>query len=294
MASHHNPGPAPAPRPGMPRRGEEEESIYNLVSQGRREPPRKDHLPQAVVSRQPVSGAQQGGIRMHQNSSQIAHFLRPEEENKRPAKMDYTKANRVAVRDTSSMNHLKKMHDAVMEKDQKAKPVQRMPSQKGNAPGTAFGAPRAGPPSTAARGPAPNGKDYVRDNKARAAACKPPKVDLGPSDRERLMKKQDYGRVPAYLKARKQEMQEEVEAQEAAAEAAKIPPGMRVMPEAERMETLDILAQNKAAVEAKLMRLPFNVETPSQIQYKSGLEARLQEIEEAERMFSRPNVLVHI
>lgn len=158
-------------------------------------------------------------------------------------------------------------------------------------------------------------------------------------------------------------MQYAAEAEAAALEAAKIPAGMRIMPEEERQQTLSILATNKAAVEGKIMQLPFNIETPSQvpsipscrihphcarqtiylhvallpltclcsstfkqgvshhgllalnfqststgllhlssefcnlspqIKYKQGLEARLQEIEEAERLFSRPNVLVHI
>mmetsp|Transcript_26801 Transcript_26801/g.63575 ORF Transcript_26801/g.63575 Transcript_26801/m.63575 type:complete len:90 (+) Transcript_26801:885-1154(+) len=89
-------------------------------------------------------------------------------------------------------------------------------------------------------------------------------------------------------------MQAEKEAKLAAEEAAKIPPGMRMMPEDERMETLAILAQNKAAVEAQLAQLPFTVETPSQIRHKNGLEKRLKEIDEAERLFSRPNVLVHL
>ena len=104
--------------------------------------------------------------------------------------VDYTKANRAAVKDASSMNHMKKMHDAALEKDLKAKPVQRVPSQRGNAPGTAFGAPNAGPPPVGTRGAAPNGKNYVKDNKMRAASCRPAMEDKGPSEHEKLMNKQ--------------------------------------------------------------------------------------------------------
>jgi hypothetical protein len=64
-------------------------------------------------------------------------------------------------------------------------------------------------------------------------------------------------------------MADEERAKEEAVEAAKIPPGMRVMPEGERLETLQILAQNKAAVEAQISQLPFTIETPSQVRSTS-------------------------
>lgn len=42
-----------------------------------------------------------------------------------------------------------------------------------------------------------------------------------------------------------------------------VPPGLRQMPEAERLETLQLLQQNRQEVEAKLSALPIVVETPS-------------------------------
>lgn len=39
-------------------------------------------------------------------------------------------------------------------------------------------------------------------------------------------------------------------------------------------------------------QLPFVIETPSMIRHKAGLEDRLREIAEAERIFGRPGVLV--
>lgn len=79
---------------------------------------------------------------------------------------------------------------------------------------------------------------------------------------------------------------------QAAKEAALIPPGMRVMPEAERLETLSILDANRREVEQEIQALPFVIETPSAIKNKARLEKRLQEIAEARRIFSRPTVLV--
>ena len=81
---------------------------------------------------------------------------------------------------------------------------------------------------------------------------------------------------------------------QAAKEAALIPPGMRIMPEAERLETLTILEQNRADVEKEIQQLPFVIETPSAVKHKNRLEQRMQEIEEARKIFARSKVLVKI
>ena len=46
------------------------------------------------------------------------------------------------------------------------------------------------------------------------------------------------------------------------------PSGMMLLSEEERLKTLKQLAESKKEVEAQLQRLPFNVETPSQIRHK--------------------------
>ena len=79
---------------------------------------------------------------------------------------------------------------------------------------------------------------------------------------------------------------------QAAKEAALVPEGMRLMPEAERLETLAILDANRREVEQEIQALPFVIETPSAIKHKARLEKRLEEIAEARRIFSRPKVLV--
>lgn len=67
---------------------------------------------------------------------------------------------------------------------------------------------------------------------------------------------------------------------------------MRIMSDDERLETLAILSSNRVEVEAELQQLPFVIETPSAVKHKNRLEKRLQEIEEARKIFSRPKVLV--
>lgn len=64
------------------------------------------------------------------------------------------------------------------------------------------------------------------------------------------------------------------------------------MPDEERLETLAILDANRAEVEAEIQRLPFVIETPSGLKHKNQLERRLQEIDDAKKIFSRSKVLV--
>eukprot|EP00854_Cymbomonas_tetramitiformis_P028634 gene28634-35517_t len=80
---------------------------------------------------------------------------------------------------------------------------------------------------------------------------------------------------------------------------------MKVLTEPERLQMVQQLAETKAQVETELQKLPFTVETPSQIKRKQGfvdastviialskLEDRLKEVEDALRVFSRKRVLV--
>jgi hypothetical protein len=68
---------------------------------------------------------------------------------------------------------------------------------------------------------------------------------------------------------------------------------MRVLPEDERLRTLEILAENRQDVEEKLLALPIAKDgTPVVHRRKAELEARLAEIEDAQRIFGRSTVLV--
>ncbi len=56
-----------------------------------------------------------------------------------------------------------------------------------------------------------------------------------------------------------------------AAEAARMPAGMRVLEEEERRELLDALSRSKHDMESKLRALPFVIETPSQARARCPL-----------------------
>lgn len=71
----------------------------------------------------------------------------------------------------------------------------------------------------------------------------------------RWLKKEEYGKVPRYLQNIKVGLAKQHAEQQAAKEAAMIPPGMRMMPDDERLEMLGILEESRRDVEAKLQVL---------------------------------------
>lgn len=107
-------------------------------------------------------------------------------------------------------------------------------------------------------------------------------------------KRTDYGEVPAYLKARQAEWAAAEAARKKAAEEADVPAGMRVMPEAERLETLDLLRSGIAEAQAELSRFKLRVVVPSHVARKAELEAKIDQLEKAMGVFSKTRVLVKI
>jgi hypothetical protein len=107
-------------------------------------------------------------------------------------------------------------------------------------------------------------------------------------------KRADFGAVPAYLKARQAEWAAAEDAKKAAAAASDVPPGMRVMGEAERADTLAMLAAGIADTKAALSAMKLHVDVPSHIRRKADLEAKLAKLEAAVGVFSRPRVFVNI
>ena len=68
----------------------------------------------------------------------------------------------------------------------------------------------------------------------------------------RWLTKDTYGKVPRYLQNIKVGLARQHADKQAAKEAALVPPGMRIMPEEERLEMLGILDESRQDIEAKL------------------------------------------
>ncbi|XP_053392711.1 enkurin domain-containing protein 1-like isoform X1 [Mercenaria mercenaria] len=105
-------------------------------------------------------------------------------------------------------------------------------------------------------------------------------------------KKHKKGEVPTYLRTRKEQWKKEEEDRIANAPDPSCPEGHRVLPEAERRETLDLLKQKQQELISKLQSLPLRTDTFRMRSCKQELENKLAEMDEAIKIFSRPKVFV--
>jgi len=64
------------------------------------------------------------------------------------------------------------------------------------------------------------------------------------------------------------------------------------MPESERLETLEVLDRSEEEAKRELFALPLSVTTLAATRRKNGLEAKLKEIEDAKKIFSREKVYI--
>uniref|UniRef100_A0A383VWF5 Enkurin domain-containing protein n=1 Tax=Tetradesmus obliquus TaxID=3088 RepID=A0A383VWF5_TETOB len=264
-------------------------------------------------------------VKMHVDSSQVESILNPvrgirdAQARAGITPTDHSRHNILAIKEQSRLNALQKQQQEE-QAQQHLRPQMRR-TTSGSAGGAGPGginrslsgggraaAAGAGRPvivrsvsgnaaaggRSASGGGSSDGRDFVQENKAAAAAAsRPVKAESRQDSGAAYLQKSEYGQVPGYLLQRKVEMAQQEAAMQAAKQAAQIPAGLRQMPEAERLATLQLLDANKAEVEARLSALPIIIETPSAIRHKDELERRLREIEDARRIFSRPNVLVH-
>merc|ERR1739838_262509 len=83
--------------------------------------------------------------------------------------------------------------------------------------------------------------------------------------------KKDYGRIPDYLVKRRIEDAERKEQERIEAEKETIPPGMRLMGEEERLETLKLLNENAAQLVDMLSKLSLTSDTLKTRQRERGL-----------------------
>jgi len=73
-----------------------------------------------------------------------------------------------------------------------------------------------------------------------------------------------------------------------------IPPGYRLMPDAERVETLAELQRKLVDLDDKYARLPLQIETEGHRKQQQALRVKIAETESAVSLFSRRKVLVEI
>ena len=138
-------------------------------------------------------------------------------------------------------------------------------------------------------------QDFVSQNRIKAQVAMPPsplKGKDGWGDGEKAEKHSSFGRVPDYLEQRKAEWRAKEEELEKKKADKGCPPGMCLMPDDERLKTLETLELSKVEVTRQLAKCPFIVETPKARMKVESLEQRLKEIENAINLFSKPKVFV--
>jgi len=138
--------------------------------------------------------------------------------------------------------------------------------------------------------PAPvSNKNFISGNAREVIGTAPRR----PGSREvSFTEKEDYGKVPQYILERKMERMEEEERRRREAAEAKLPPGMMLMEESDRLQTLALLDENLRKLNSDLGRFPLTVETESRKRAKAELENKIKEVEEAIKMFSKPKVYI--
>jgi len=73
---------------------------------------------------------------------------------------------------------------------------------------------------------------------------------------------------------------------------AEVPPGYKLLSEAERLESLSELRGKLKELNNRYSRLPLKIETEGQRQQQKALTEKILETERAESLFSRRTVLV--
>lgn len=111
-------------------------------------------------------------------------------------------------------------------------------------------------------------------------------------EEDKVHRHAEFGNVPSYLQDRKEEWAEAEERRRAEMPDPDCPPGMTLMPEEERQETLKQLQDSEKQVQQALYKLPLHVTTLGLKKKKEALEAKLREIENAKSIFSRPKVFI--
>lgn len=132
-------------------------------------------------------------------------------------------------------------------------------------------------------------KDFVRENFDKAPEFV--KAVKTKATKE-VARTEPLGAIPAYLVGRKKELEEAQEQARLARAPPSAPPGQRLVPEEERVATLDRLRCRMRELEGELARLPLTMRSLLSQQRRSAIEQGMEEVENAIRTFSKQKVFV--
>ena len=134
-------------------------------------------------------------------------------------------------------------------------------------------------------------KDYVKTNAKAAIGQAPVRAAEQPVDNPKTLNP-SYGKVPQYIEEFKAKREVQMERKRQEEEQAKCPPGMKLMAEQERLETLEILKKGKEDVWQDINKLPIASNTLTVQRRRAEYEGKLVDLENAIKTFSKPKVYV--
>jgi len=143
--------------------------------------------------------------------------------------------------------------------------------------------------------PSGGGRNIIADNRAAAANAAQRRPSTDGSEARPFSR--DGGNVPKYLQRIRKVIREEeaLVAQKMGLNAGNndgAPPGCKLLPEADRLETLSQLTRRQKELQALHQKLPLKIETAGQRQRALELDRELCTVEEGLKAFSRPKVFV--
>ena len=101
-----------------------------------------------------------------------------------------------------------------------------------------------------------------------------------------------YGKVPKYITDRKAKIEQEEEEMRRLKDNAPPAPGLVLMGESERLETLRMLEANEKEARDALRNIPFRMNEQRAGRLRQAVEYRLKEIEDTRKIFSKDKVFV--
>lgn len=105
-------------------------------------------------------------------------------------------------------------------------------------------------------------------------------------------KHKSYGKVPKYITERKARIEQEEEEMRIMKDNAPPAPGLVLMEESERLETLRMLEANEKEAREALQNIPFRMNEQRAARLRQAVEYRLKEIEDTRKIFSKEKVFV--
>lgn len=135
-------------------------------------------------------------------------------------------------------------------------------------------------------------KNFVKANLNKAAFEMKPKQQAAAEEETIAGKNKNYGKVPSYLNKYNKQRDEEAKKKALDEELSKHPPGTRLMPEEERVQTLNDLNEAKAETNRQLERLPVANVSQKMERHKKELEEKMSRLDRAIETFSKKQVYV--